>query len=73
MSTTLKKIADQVVVITGASSGIGLATAELLAEMGASVVLAARSEKTLLHVAGRITGRGAGRSRSRVMFPTAAR
>ncbi len=33
---------DKVVVITGASSGIGAALAELLAARGASVVLAAR-------------------------------
>ncbi len=31
MSVELKKIQDQVIVITGASSGIGLATAELAA------------------------------------------
>ncbi len=37
MSAKLKKIKDQVVVVTGASLGIGLATAELLAEKGASV------------------------------------
>lgn len=58
MSTKLKKIKDQVVVITGASSGIGLATAELLAEKGASVVLAARSDETLDEVVGRITAAG---------------
>lgn len=35
-------IAGKVVIITGASSGIGLATAKLLASKGASVSLAAR-------------------------------
>ena len=34
-------------VITGASSGIGLCTAKLAAERGAKVVLIARSEETL--------------------------
>ena len=34
---------DKVVIVTGASSGIGLATAMLLAQKGAKVVLAARS------------------------------
>ncbi len=58
MSTKLKKINDQVVVITGASPGIGLATAELLAEKGASVVLAARGDETFDEVASRITGKG---------------
>jgi short-subunit dehydrogenase len=58
MSVKLKKVKDQVVVVTGASSGIGLATAELLAEKGASVVLAARSEKTLNEVIARITAKG---------------
>lgn len=61
MSAKLKKIQDQVVVITGASSGIGLATVELLAEKGASVVLAARSDETLDDVAAQIAVRG-GRS-----------
>jgi NAD(P)-dependent dehydrogenase (short-subunit alcohol dehydrogenase family) len=39
-----KPLRDQVMVITGASSGIGLATARLAASRGARVVLAARSE-----------------------------
>lgn len=46
-SIELKPLDEQVVVITGASSGIGLATAALAAERGAKVVLAARSERTL--------------------------
>lgn len=42
-----KDISDQVIVITGASSGIGLCTALLAAERGAKLVLAARSEEVL--------------------------
>jgi len=44
---------DKVVVITGASSGIGAALAELLASRGASVVLVARREDALRDVAAR--------------------
>ncbi|SEW15479.1 SDR family oxidoreductase [Natrinema salifodinae] len=44
---TLKAVEDQVIVITGASSGIGLTTARMAADRGASVVLAARSEDAL--------------------------
>ncbi|AYG62286.1 SDR family oxidoreductase [Rhizobium jaguaris] len=40
-------IKDKVVIITGASSGIGEATAKLLAEKGAKVVLGARREDNL--------------------------
>ena len=44
-------IKDKAVAITGASSGIGEATAKLLASRGAKVVLGARGEKRL-HDAG---------------------
>ena len=47
MAVQLKKLSEQVVVITGASSGIGLATAKMAAERGAKVVLAARDEEGL--------------------------
>jgi NAD(P)-dependent dehydrogenase (short-subunit alcohol dehydrogenase family) len=42
-----KKVSEQVIVITGASSGIGLVTARMAAERGARVVLAARNEDSL--------------------------
>ena len=42
-----KRLSDQVIVVTGASSGIGLATARMAAERGARVVLASRSEQDL--------------------------
>ena len=47
MDFTLKPIDQQVMVVTGASSGIGLATAEAAAMHGALLVLVARSEQTL--------------------------
>ncbi|OBU87157.1 SDR family oxidoreductase [Chromobacterium subtsugae] len=51
-------IQDKVVAITGASSGIGAATALLLAERGAKVVLAARGERRLRGLAERIAQAG---------------
>lgn len=44
-------IKDKVVIITGASSGIGQATAEKLASLGAKVVLGARREDRLKAIA----------------------
>jgi len=44
-------VRDKVVIITGASSGIGLATARLLARHGAKVALAARSRDRLNQLA----------------------
>lgn len=47
MGIKLKPIKEQVIVITGASSGIGLATVETALARGARLVLAARSEDAL--------------------------
>jgi short-subunit dehydrogenase len=58
MSVSLKKLNEQVIVITGASSGIGLCTAESAAKQGAKVVLAARSADTLDEVVRRINQNG---------------
>jgi len=55
MNVDLKPLDQQVLVITGATSGIGLATARMAAERGAKVVLAARSEDSLAELAEEIT------------------
>jgi NAD(P)-dependent dehydrogenase (short-subunit alcohol dehydrogenase family) len=47
MSIQLKPLHEQVMVIVGASSGIGLCTARRAARAGARVVLAARNERDL--------------------------
>jgi NADP-dependent 3-hydroxy acid dehydrogenase YdfG len=51
-------IQDKVVIITGASSGIGEATAKLLAGKGAKVVLGARREEQLKRLTDEIQGAG---------------
>ena len=47
MSIKLKKLDEQVMVITGATSGIGLVTARKAARRGAKLVLFARNEDAL--------------------------
>lgn len=59
MGIELKRLDAQVVVITGGTSGIGLATARLVATRGARVVLAARNEAALRQVVAELVGRGA--------------
>lgn len=54
----LKKVKDQTIVITGASSGIGLATARMAAERGARVVMTSRNEEDLQRECDRIRARG---------------
>ncbi|MDJ0365475.1 SDR family oxidoreductase [Hymenobacter sp. H14-R3] len=56
MSVKLKPLDRQVIVITGATSGIGLATARAAAKAGARLVLAARSQADLDTVARHIGG-----------------
>ena len=51
-------IKEKVVVITGASSGLGEATARLLSAKGASVVLGARREQRLQSLADEVTTKG---------------
>lgn len=54
----LKPLADQVIVMTGATSGIGLVAARLAAGRGASVMLVARDEETLREVVAGIRASG---------------
>jgi NAD(P)-dependent dehydrogenase (short-subunit alcohol dehydrogenase family) len=58
MGHKLKPLNEQVVVITGASSGIGLATAKMAAERGAQVVLVSRDQEDLGRAAEEIRAQG---------------
>lgn len=58
MKSPMKPVGDQVIVITGASSGIGLRTAQMAASQGARVVLVARNEEALRNIAEQISGDG---------------
>src|SRR5512133_2149482 len=53
-------VADKRVVITGATSGIGLAAAEALAALGARLTIVARNEAKASHAAARIQAAGMG-------------
>ncbi|MEJ0021150.1 MAG: SDR family oxidoreductase [Candidatus Doudnabacteria bacterium] len=50
------QIKDKVIIITGASQGIGLATAKILSQAGAKVVLAARSADKLQKLQAELSG-----------------
>ena len=54
----MSEMSEKVVLITGASSGIGRATAKLFAERGASVVVAARRAKELAELVSEIEAKG---------------
>ena len=58
MRIDLKPLAEQVVVVLGASSGIGRASALQLAARGANVVVSGRSEEALASVVAEIIGGG---------------
>lgn len=55
---TGRSLDGRVTLVTGASRGIGAATARAMSDAGAKVVLAARDEDALHAVAEQITGRG---------------
>jgi short-subunit dehydrogenase len=58
MAVKLKDLSAQVMVITGASSGIGLTTARMAAARGASLVIAARNEDALKKLSSEINSSG---------------
>jgi len=58
MKIRLKPLKEQVMVITGATSGIGLATAKRAAERGARVVLCSRNESGLQEAVAQIEESG---------------
>lgn len=54
----MKSLVNKIVLITGASSGIGAETAKLFARKGAVVLLLARNEENLLQIADEISSAG---------------
>jgi short-subunit dehydrogenase len=54
----LKNISEQTIIITGATSGIGLTTARMAAEKGAKLVLIARNEQALRELADELSANG---------------
>ena len=58
MKISLKPLQNQVVVVTGASSGIGLVTARMAADKGAKLVVAARNEEALSQLVDEIRAQG---------------
>lgn len=54
----MENLKSKVIIITGASSGIGEATAKFLAQNGAKVVLAARREELLKTIVNEINKEG---------------
>jgi len=58
MAVKLKSLSEQVMVITGASSGIGLTTARMAAAKGARLVLASRNEEALAKLTDEIAAAG---------------
>jgi len=58
MAVKLKDLNEQVMVITGASSGIGLTTARMAAERGCRLVLASRNEEALTKLTHEINSSG---------------
>lgn len=59
MKHTLKPLREQVLVLTGATSGIGLNTARMAASQGARLVLAARNAEALDELARELRAHGA--------------
>ncbi len=62
MKAKLKPLSEQTIVITGASSGIGLETARQAVFAGAEVVLASRNLKELKSICAELNAQGPGRA-----------
>lgn len=69
-ATEIGRLDGKVVVVTGASKGIGKATASAFAAAGAKVVLAARTRETLEQVADDLSVRGVSNPDSILAVPT---